>query len=77
MVSWWVQYLAKSLRPDFNNGPRDNLDSGRILAPAFVRVQFKKRPLPRPFQSCNAEEDYHSLHYRRPFDLTIFPAKML
>ena len=31
MVSWWVQYLAKGPRPDFNNGPWDNLKSGRIL----------------------------------------------
>ena len=32
MVSWWVQYLAKGPRPDFNNCPWDDLNSGRILA---------------------------------------------
>ena len=32
-------------------------------------------PSPRPFQSWNAKEDYHSLYYGRPFDFTIFPPK--
>ena len=32
MVSWWVQYLVKCPRPDFNNGPGDNLNGGCILA---------------------------------------------
>ena len=32
MVSWWMHYLAKGPRPDFNNGPGDNSNSGSILA---------------------------------------------
>ena len=32
MVSWWVPYLAKGYRPDFNQGP-GNSNSGPILAP--------------------------------------------
>ena len=32
MVSWWVPYLAKGPRPDFNNCPWDNLNSSHILA---------------------------------------------
>ena len=31
-----VPYLTKSPRPDFNNGPEDNSNSGRILGPAFI-----------------------------------------
>ena len=33
MFSLWVQYLAKGPRPDFNNGPGDNSNSGCISAP--------------------------------------------
>ena len=32
MVSWQVPYLAKGCRPDFNNGLRDDTNSGPILA---------------------------------------------
>ena len=32
MVSWWVPYLPKGCRPDFNNGPGGDLNSGPILA---------------------------------------------
>ena len=33
MVFWWVPYLAKGPRPDFNNGPGDDSNCGRILGP--------------------------------------------
>ena len=34
--------MAKGPKPDFNNGPGDNSDSGRIFAPpAFIRVQLE------------------------------------
>ena len=33
MVSWWVPYLIKSCRPDFNNGLGGDSNSGPILGP--------------------------------------------
>ena len=36
MVSWWVPYLPKGCRQDFNNGPGDDLNSGPILAPWHI-----------------------------------------
>ena len=33
MVSWWVPYLAKGRRTDFNTGPRDNSNCVCILNP--------------------------------------------
>ena len=41
MISSWVQYLAKGPRPNFNKDPEDNSNSGRILVPAIIRVQFE------------------------------------
>ena len=32
MVSWWVPYLPKGCRPDFNNGIVGDLNSGPALA---------------------------------------------
>ena len=50
MVSWWVQYLAKCPRPDFNNGPGDNLNSGCILAPSvyssLIRFMSSRQAIP-------------------------------
>ena len=40
MVFWWVLYLSKGHMSDVNNGPGGDLNSGPILAPAFIRVQF-------------------------------------
>ena len=85
----WKMYLSRSLiwapggcsiwprapRPDFNNSPGDNSNSGRTLAPDVYSSPIQKWPFPWPFQSWNAEEDYHSLYYHRPFDFTIFPSK--
>ena len=34
MVSWWVPYLPKGCRPDFNNGLGGDSNSGPVLAPA-------------------------------------------
>ena len=31
MASWWVPYLAKDCRPDFNNGLGAGSNSGPIL----------------------------------------------
>ena len=33
MMSWWLPYLAKGLEPDFNNGPRNQLNGSRSLDP--------------------------------------------
>ena len=33
MVSWWVPYLPKGCRLDFNNGLGGDLNSGPVLAP--------------------------------------------
>ena len=33
MVSWWVPYLPKGCRPDFNNGLGGDSNSGPVLAP--------------------------------------------
>ena len=42
--------LAKSLRPDFNNGPGDNLASGHILAPSVysspIRITAPPKAIP-------------------------------
>ena len=36
-VSWWVPYLPKGCRPDFNNGLGGVLNSGPVLPPpAFI-----------------------------------------
>ena len=32
-ISWWLLYLAKGPMPDFNNGPGNDLNSTRSLAP--------------------------------------------
>ena len=34
MISWWLLYLAKGPMPDFNNGPRNDLNSSRSFGPA-------------------------------------------
>ena len=36
MVSWWVPYLPKACRPDFNNGLGGDSNSGPVLAPPGV-----------------------------------------
>ena len=65
MVSYWVQYLARG--PGLTSiMARDNSNSGRILAPSVYSNPIRIMAPPQ------AEEDYHSLHYRRPFDFTIF-----
>ena len=33
MVSWWVPYLPKGCRPDFNNGLVGDSNSGPVLVP--------------------------------------------
>ena len=58
-------------RLDFNNGPGDNSNSGRILAPGIYLSPIQIMTTPGPFQSWN-DEGYQSLNYRRPFDFIIF-----
>ena len=33
MVSWWVPYLPKGCKPDFNNGLEGDSNSDPVLAP--------------------------------------------
>ena len=35
MVSWWVPYPPKGCRPDFNNGPGGDSNSGRVFPPPW------------------------------------------
>ena len=44
MVSWWVHHVAKGLRSDFNNGPGDNSNSGRILPQRLFESNSKNGP---------------------------------
>ena len=50
MVSLWVQYLAKGPRPDFNNGPLNNSNSGRISVPSvhwsLIRIMAPLQAIP-------------------------------
>ena len=36
MVSWWVKYLPKGCRPDFNNDLVGDSNSGPVLAPRHL-----------------------------------------
>ena len=55
-------------RLDFNNGPGDNSNSCRILAPGLYSS-------PIQIISSNTDQDYHSLCCRDPFHFPIFPPK--
>ena len=53
MVSWWVPYLPKSCRPDFNNGLGGDSNSGPVLAPwRLSESDSTDGPIPGPLQSC-------------------------
>ena len=47
MVSWWVPYLPKGCRPDFNNGLGGDSNSGPILAPGVYLSPTRIIALPR------------------------------
>ena len=46
MFSWWVPYLAKGCRPDFNNSLVGDLNSGPILAPGIFKSDSNNGPSP-------------------------------
>ena len=50
MVSWWVPYLPKGCRPDFNNGLGGDSNSGHVLAPGVylspTRIMAPPRATP-------------------------------
>ena len=49
MVSWWVPYPAKGPKPDFNNCPKDDLNSGCTLAPqCLFECDSNNAPPPHP-----------------------------
>ena len=41
MVSWWVPYLPKGCRPDFNNGLVVESSSGSVSAPGVYLSQTR------------------------------------
>ena len=52
MVSWWVPHLPKDCRPDFNNGPGGDSNSGPILASWRLFESDSNNVPPGPLQSC-------------------------
>ena len=48
MVSWWVPYLSKGCRPDFNNGLGGDSNSGPVLVPLRL---FESDSNNGPFQA--------------------------
>ena len=54
MVSWWVPYLAKGCRPDFNNGPGGDSNSGLILFNGVYSSLTRIIALPQaiPMMNC-------------------------
>ena len=46
MVCWWVPYLAKGPRPDFNNGPGDYSSCGRIPPCRLFESDLNNGPSP-------------------------------
>ena len=77
MVFWWVQYLAKGSRPDFNSGPGNNSKSGRMSVPGVYSSPIRIMAPPQAIPILECWRRLPRLYYRRPFDFTIFPAKML
>ena len=49
MDSWWVPYLSKGCRPDFNNGLGCDSNCSSVLAPQRLS-EFDSNT--KPFQSC-------------------------
>ena len=50
MVSWWVQYLVKGPRPDFNNGPQKTRIVATLLPPgvysSLTRIMAPTQTIP-------------------------------
>ena len=50
MVCWWVPYLPKGYRPDFNNGLGGDSNSGPVLAPSVYLSPTRIMAPPRATQ---------------------------
>ena len=50
MVSWWVPYLPKGCRPDFNNGLGGDSNSSPVLGPRRL-FEFDSNNGPSPGHS--------------------------
>ena len=61
MVFWWVPYLAKPPRPDFNNGSGDNSNCGCILGPRHL-FEFDLNNDPSPGNSSLGSDGSTSVH---------------
>ena len=46
MVSWWVPYLPKGCRPDFNNGLGGDSNSGPVLGPRRLFESYSNNAPP-------------------------------
>ena len=61
MVFWWMPYLAKRPRPDFNNGSGDNSNCGCILSPQHS-FEFDLNNDPSPGNSSLGSDRSTSVH---------------
>ena len=61
MVFWWVSYLAKRLRPDFNNGSGNNWNCGCILGPRHL-FEFDLNNDPSPGNFSLGSDRSNSVH---------------
>ena len=61
MDFWWVPYLAKRPRPDFNNGSGDNSNCGCILGPQHL-LEFGLNNDPSPGNSSLGSDRSTSVH---------------
>ena len=59
MDSWRVPYLPKDCRPDFNNGPTGDSNSGPVLAPRrLFESDLKMAPLQATPILCQMKSIY-------------------
>ena len=61
MVFWWVPYLAKRPRSDFNNGSGDNSNRSCILGPRHL-FEFDLNNDPSPGNSSLGSDGSTSVH---------------
>ena len=61
MVFWWMSYLAKHPRPDFNNGSGDNSNCDCILSPQHL-FEFDLNNDPSPGNSSLGSDGSTSVH---------------
>ena len=60
LMIWWVPYLNKGCRPDFNNGPGDNSDSGPVLASWCLFESDSNNGLSQGHSSLVSDEVFRS-----------------